>query len=139
MAAGRCSAYGITATSVGSAPYSSYEQENLGYLNSARADNGLAGLSWSGGLANTARAWAVYLATNNCTGSEIGHSTLWRNGENVYWISGGSGGGLALRAHNAFMNSSGHRANILRDWFHSVGIGIAHSSTGWYLVQNFSA
>lgn len=139
VTAGPCSAAGITTTSVSSAPYSSYEQENLAYLNQARSDAGLGSLSWSGSLAAKARAWAVYLADNNCTGSQIGHSTIWTNGENVYWISGGSGADLALRAHNAFMNSSGHRANILRSWFNSVGIGIAHSSTGWYLVQNFSA
>jgi uncharacterized protein YkwD len=135
---GRCSAYGISDTSVSSAPYSSYEQENLSYLNGARVENGLPELAWGSGLSNTARAWATYLADNNCTGSEIGHSTLWRNGENVYWISGGSGDGLASRAHNAFMNSSGHRANILRDSFTSVGIGIAYGDGGWYVVQNYS-
>jgi uncharacterized protein YkwD len=138
VTSGRCSAGGITTTSVSSAPYSGYEQENLGYLNQARADNGLGGLSWSGGLSNNARAWARYLADNNCTGSEVGHSTIWKNGENLYWISGGAGGSLALRAHNAFMNSSGHRANILRESFRSVGVGIAHGPGGWYLVQNFS-
>lgn len=138
VSVGRCSAYGITVKSVSSAPYSSYEQANLGLLNGARSSNGLPSLSWSGGLANRARAWAKYLADNNCTGSEIGHSVIWTNGENLYWISGGSGGDLAVRAHNAFMASSGHRANILRSSFHSVGIGVAHGSGGWYLVQNFS-
>ncbi len=121
-----------------SAPYSAYERANFSYLNQARADAGLPGLAWSTSLANTARYWAKYLADNNITGSAIHHSTLWTNGENLYWISGGSGGDLALRAHNAFMGSDGHRANILRDSFHSVGIGIAHGPGGWYLVQNFS-
>jgi len=138
VSAGRCSAYGVTTKSVSSAPYSSYEQANLGYLNQARSSAGLPSLAWSSSLANTARAWAKYLADNNCSGSEIGHSVLWTNGENVYWISGGSGSDLALRAHNAFMGSTGHRANILRASFHHVGIGIAHGAKGWYLVQNFS-
>lgn len=138
VTAGRCSAGGITDRSVSSATYSSYEQENFGYINDDRAAAGVAGLSWSGGLANTARAWATYLADNNCTGSEIGHSTLWKNGENLYWISGGSGSGLASRANTAFMNSAGHYANLVRPTFHSVGVGIAHGDGGWYVVQNYS-
>jgi len=136
VTSGRCSTGGITVRSVSSAPYSSYEQENFGYINDDRAAEGAGALSWSGSLADAARAWATYLADNNCTGSEIGHSTLWKNGENLYWISGG--GDPATRANTAFMNSSGHHANLVRATFHSVGVGIAHSSTGWYVVQNYS-
>ena len=135
---GRCSVGGVTDTSVSSDPYSGYEQSNFALLNDDRAAEGLPALAWSGGLANSARAWATYLADNDCVGSEIGHSKLWRNGENVYWISGGGGDGLAARANNAFMNSTGHRANLLRPTFQSVGIGIAHGAGGWYVVQNFS-
>jgi uncharacterized protein YkwD len=138
VTSGRCSTGGITVTSVSSAPYSSYEQENFGLINDDRAAAGVGALSWSGGLSNSARAWATYLADNNCTGSEIGHSTLWKNGENLYWISGGAGSGLAARANTAFMNSTGHRANLLRATFSSVGVGVAHGAGGWYLVQNFS-
>jgi uncharacterized protein YkwD len=138
VSAGRCSVGGITVTSVSSAPYSSYEQENFNYINDDRAAEGVGALSWSGSLANSARAWASYLAENNCTGSEIGHSRLWRNGENLYWISGGAGSGLAARANTAFMNSSGHHANLVRGSFQSVGVGIAHGDGGWYVVQNFS-
>jgi uncharacterized protein YkwD len=138
VTSGRCSVGGITVRSVSSAPYSSYEQENFGYINDDRAAEGVGALSWSGSLANAARAWATYLADNNCTGSEIGHSTLWKNGENLYWISGGAGSGLAARANTAFMNSTGHHANLVRATFQSVGVGIAHGPGGWYLVQNFS-
>ena len=77
-------------------------------------------------------------STSPTSGTEIRHSTVWTNGENVYWISGGSGESWRVRAHNAFMNSSGHRANVLRESFTSVGIGIAHGDGGWYLVQNFA-
>jgi uncharacterized protein YkwD len=87
----------------------------------------VAALAWSSSLANTARSWATYLADNDVTGSAIHHSTIWTNGENIYWISGGSGSALA------------DRANLLRPTFHSVGVGIAQSSTGgWYVVQDFS-
>jgi uncharacterized protein YkwD len=125
-----------SSASVSSAPYNAYERANLAYLNQARADVGLGGLTWSSSLANTARYWATYLAES---GTTVRHSTLWTNGENIYYISGGAGDGLALRAHNAFMASTGHRENVLRSSFRSVGIGIARGADGsWYLVQNFS-
>ncbi len=138
ITAGRCSVGGITVRSVSSSEYSSYEQANFDLINEDRAAAGVGALSWSSGLANTARAWATYLADNSCTGSEIGHSNLWKNGENLYWISGGAGSGLAARANTAFMNSTGHYANLVRPTFSSVGVGIAHGPGGWYVVQNFS-
>lgn len=119
-----------------SGTYASYECANLRYLNQARASAGLSGLTWSSSLAKNARIWSTYLADNNITA--IYHSTIWRNGENIYYISGGSGDALALRAHNAFMGSQGHKDNILRSSFRSVGIGVAHGPGGWYVVQNFS-
>ncbi len=134
-----CSFSNIGATSVSSAPYSSAEQGNYALVNAARADAGQAALSWSASHANKARAWAVHLAKNNCP---LAHSpsSHWDNGENAYYISGGSLGQLASRAHNGFMGSPGHKANILRSWFSKVGIGVAKSpSGGWYLIQNFGA
>ena len=136
---GHCSAYGITVKSVASATYSSSEQEDFKLINSARASAGVASLGWSSSLANTARAWAKYLADNNCSGSEIGHSVLWTNGENVYWISGGSQASLIKdHAHPAFMASPHHKANILRSTFHHVGVGVWHGAKGWYVVENYS-
>ncbi|WP_312201420.1 CAP domain-containing protein, partial [Anaerospora hongkongensis] len=38
----------------------------------------------------------------------------------------------------AFMNSSGHRANILNSNYTTVGIGVAYDSAGnVYVVQDF--
>jgi uncharacterized protein YkwD len=138
VTSGRCSTGGITVRSVLSAPYSGYEQENFGLINDDRAAEGVGTLSWSGSLSDAARAWATYLADNNCAGSEIGHSALWKNGENLDWISGGAGSGLAARANAAFVGSPGRYANLIRPTFHSVGVGIAHGDGGWYVVQNFS-
>jgi uncharacterized protein YkwD len=48
----------------------------------------------------------------------------WTVGENIAW---GSGSRSSVRAIvNAWMNSSGHRANILSRSFRAVGIGIAY-------------
>lgn len=42
-------------------------------------------------------------------------------------------------AEKAFMNSSGHRANILNSNFTQVGIGVGHNSNGSvYVVQEFT-
>jgi uncharacterized protein YkwD len=41
-------------------------------------------------------------------------------------------------AEKAFMNSSGHRANILNSAYTEVGIGVVHSPDGSiYVVQEF--
>ena len=41
-------------------------------------------------------------------------------------------------AEQAFMNSSGHRANILNSSYTEVGIGVVHSPSGSvYVVQEF--
>ena len=50
----------------------------------------------------------------------------WRIGENIAW---GSGGLSAPRAvATAWMNSPGHRANILSRSFGSIGIGVARGT-----------
>lgn len=50
----------------------------------------------------------------------------WNIGENIAW---GSGGRSAPRAiATAWMNSAGHRANILSRSFGSVGIGVARGT-----------
>ncbi|MDF2479453.1 MAG: SCP-like extracellular, partial [Sphingobacterium sp.] len=41
-------------------------------------------------------------------------------------------------AETSFMNSSGHRANILNSNYTTVGIGVAYDSAGnVYVVQDF--
>ena len=39
---------------------------------------------------------------------------------------------------NGWMNSSGHRANILNDSYHAMGVGIAYSNGMYYWVQLFT-
>ncbi|MFP4698294.1 MAG: CAP domain-containing protein [Eubacteriales bacterium] len=53
-------------------------------------------------------------------------------GENI------AGNSTVQRAHDALMNSSGHRENILGDKFDSIGIGIVKDSRyGYIFVQMF--
>lgn len=73
-------------------------------------------------------------------------SGKWTWGENVAWQSERGSSGLSddvVNLHNALMNSSGHRANILNPKFEYVGIGIERGDyKGWDAVmvtQNFAA
>ncbi|MEA4925313.1 MAG: CAP domain-containing protein [Syntrophomonadaceae bacterium] len=43
-----------------------------------------------------------------------------------------------IGAHNAFMNSSGHRANILDSNYHKIGLGFYQSGRYLYVTQWFS-
>ena len=55
------------------------------------------------------------------TGYAQGHG--WSLGENIAWGTGSLG--TAAEIQRAWMNSPGHRANILRRQFREIGIGIA--------------
>ena len=46
----------------------------------------------------------------------------WRTGENIAWGAGRSS--AARRVVRAWMNSSGHRANILNGGFRDLGVGV---------------
>lgn len=50
-------------------------------------------------------------------------ATYWAAGENIGW--GSSTLGKPGRMHSAFMDSPGHRTNLLRPIFRDVGIGVA--------------
>ena len=63
-----------------------------------------------------------------------------RASENVAWTTArGSAKKLAKRIVRAWLDSPGHRANILGSAYTKTGVGVARSSKhGWYFTQNFS-
>jgi hypothetical protein len=106
------------------------EQGFLSAINSSRSSNGLGPLAMDGGLQSHARKHTADMIAAN----EIFHSSAdelraaagsgWSKlGENV------GRGGTVSSLHSAFMDSSGHRANILGD-YNYVGIGTDTSSDG---------
>lgn len=116
---------------------SASESEFLAKINAERAANGLGGLTMEGGLQAHARKHTQDMMDAN----QIYHSTSaelqaaagsgWSKlGENVG--RGGSVGSL----HQAFMNSSGHRANILGD-YNYVGIGTGTKDGVLYVTVVF--
>ena len=95
--------------------------------NQDRAANGLGPLKLNASLSQVALAWANQLAANGVLSHNPNYSAQipggWsRAAENV---AQGHASGAAV--HRGWMNSSGHRANILGDF---TDIGIAHISGG---------
>lgn len=113
------------------------ENEFLAAINSSRSAAGLAPLEVSGGLQTLARSHSVDMANADqiyhSTGAQLaaaagpGYTKL---GENV-----GRGPGVSA-LHSAFMNSSGHKANILGD-YNYVGIGTTTKDGYIYVTTIF--
>ncbi len=101
-------------------------------LNAERAARGRPALAWDPALANYASAWSQNMAANGFRHSTI--SNMWGIGsynvigENI--AMGYGSGTTAGTLHVAWMNSSGHRENMLSPQFDSVGIGVFCAADG---------
>jgi uncharacterized protein YkwD len=95
--------------------------------NAARARNGLPPLAVDPSLMNRARNHARWMAGNR----NLAHGT--GVAENI-----GMGQTSASEAVSSWMNSSGHRANMLDGGHTRIGVGLAYSSNGTpYWCQQF--
>jgi uncharacterized protein YkwD len=110
----------------------------LAAMNADRAANGLGPLGWHGGLAGYAQSWANWMAANGSLTHQslgpllgLGFGTV---GENVL-VGPASMSAGAMEA--AWMNSAGHRANILNGAFSAAGVGSAIGPDGriWVAVD----
>jgi uncharacterized protein YkwD/uncharacterized membrane protein required for colicin V production len=121
------------------------EEDMLALVNKERAERGLSTLEMDPELRLVARAHAEdmfergYFAHNTPEGTDPFDRMRAAN-----IIFGLAGENLALAptlnmAHEGLMNSPGHRANILRDGFNKVGIGVLDGGIyGKMFVQEFS-
>jgi uncharacterized protein YkwD len=135
----------VAVTALLSSCMGSAEQAGFNAVNADRkANGGVAALSTNDPLVTKAQNWAQHLAAASggvCSGATLVHSSLvdgapagWRKlGENIAcrWSSST----VANEVNNLetqFMNSSGHRANILDPAFNRGGVGLASApaSTG---------
>lgn len=120
------------------------EKELLELINKQRKAYGLSALSFDTALQKTAKAKAEDLVANNYfahnsptygTPFEMMKSfgvTYKTAGENI------AGNSTLEGAVNAWMNSEGHRANILNNAYNLTGIGIVKSDLyGYVMVQMF--
>ena len=123
----------IPATPAHAAPSSqpsAYEKDVLHYTNVERVKRGLRPLGLSTCATYYARRWSVQLRSKNA----LSHQSLGpimsscggtRAGENVAY------GKVTARALvTMWMNSSGHRANILNASYRTLGVGVVFSPDG---------
>ncbi len=136
---------------------SKLENLMLGYVNSARAEAELKALVLDPILSEIARAHSAEMRDKNYFAHESPTEAL-RNPLDRYMLGTGSTPRLvaenifrawgsrreikdsdALRAHNALMDSPGHKANILRESPSRIGIGfVANENGDLWVTQMFS-
>jgi uncharacterized protein YkwD len=129
-------------------------------INEQRKANGLQPLNWNPTLSTVALNHSNDMAKRNYfdhTDPE-GHDFLYRysqvgfncqiptssneyseGGENIMWLEGYYGEqNIASQTVTGWMNSSGHRHNILTSYFQSEGIGVSKSADGKiYATEDF--
>ncbi len=90
-------------------------------INKARTARGLPRLATRGHLVDVARGWAAQMASQ----SKLYHNPrLTSDVSNWRWVGENVGyGPTAPIVHKAFMDSAGHRANILSRNYSEVGVG----------------
>jgi Ca2+-binding RTX toxin-like protein len=120
---------------------SSAEQFILEQINSARKSAGVQPLAFDSDLNTAAEnhsSWMLQTGTFSHTGingtnagarmtaANYEFTGSWSWGENIAWKTMGSATlqSNALQLHNNLMNSSGHRANILKSSFKEIGVGL---------------
>lgn len=131
-----------------------YEQQVLDLVNQIRADNGLPPLKLTPGLVEAARYHATDMGQDNYfthDSQDIQGGTpvvvcSWADRINTYYTNWNSlaeniaaGYYDPASVMNGWMNSDGHRANILRDSVREIGIGYFEGSGNYYRywVQDF--
>ena len=135
----------VTSTGTTDAVLTAWEKEVLDLTNSFRERNGLSALSWSDQAAKSAKKHSQDMASNGY----FSHTSLdgrtpydRMTAEGISYRSAGEniigGYGNALYSVNGWVNSSGHRSNLLSTSFTKLGAGFAlGGSYGNYCTQNF--
>jgi uncharacterized protein YkwD len=118
---------------------SAIEQAIVSLVNQARASNGLTGLNVSMKLVQAAQIHARDMANLNTMAHDLPGAQLpgltdraayvgynfWTLGENIAY-----GYSDAASVMNGWMNSPGHRSNILGASYTEIGVGVAYSASG---------
>lgn len=120
---------------------SSFESQFVSKINAERAKRGLGTLSSQSDLVSVARSWSKYQADGKCPGNEsICHNpNLDKQVSGWRWLGENVGVGPDVDSlHRAFMNSEGHRHNILLSHFNQVGIGVYVDDGIIYVTEVFA-
>ncbi len=126
------------------ATLSNDEKEVFDLINKQRTNNGLVALKMDSEALNVARIKAKDMVTNNYFAHEspiYGSPFQMLNSFKVTYKTAGeniAGNSTNSGAVNAWMNSSGHKANILNSSYNYTGIGVVSSPKyGKIYVQIF--
>ena len=116
------------------------QQIVVGQVNRARTARDRRAIATNGLMNQKAMNWAAHLRDCQCLEHRAAPYGLTRGwcaaAENV----GRSGdGGTLGGVHTAFMNSPGHRANILNARWTDLGVGVARDARGEYFVVHVFA
>lgn len=130
--------------------HSNVEKYNFGELNKERKKRGLGMLQFDNSYADMSRHHSQRMATsgNIFHGNNVNQTHGSYSGENCALMFRGRVRGfhhmiltdrdVAKALHRNWMNSPGHRENILNPGFNTVGIGIYRSGRSYYATQLFS-
>ena len=105
------------------------EGEFTALVNDARTAKGLAALASDAELVSVARRWSGRMAADN----RVAHNPNLAREVTQNWekLAENVGSGPTVdEIHEAFMNSSSHRVNILDGSFTHIGVGVATSPDG---------
>jgi uncharacterized protein YkwD len=122
---------------------SSEELQLVNYINTERAKQGLTALKANNPLADVARAHSQDMADKDYFEhyNLKGQSPFDRmRNAGISFRAGGENIAINVSvpaAHKAFMNSPGHRANVLSADYTEVGVGIIHDGSRIYVAEEF--
>jgi len=124
--------------------FSAMQTEMLGYINADRSANGLAPLTLTKPLSDGAYLKSKDMAVNNYfshTSPTYGSPFDMMKSLGISYSAAGENiaKNTSIKgAYDAFMNSSGHRANILNTQFSNLGLGIYQKDNYLYITQWFT-
>ena len=119
-----------------SACWSSNQDKDLGFINQARRQNGRAAVNGDADLMRKAQAWAEHLANIGRLEHSGGNGGVNTSGI-ANWCGVAENVGFASSTwatHQAFMGSSGHRANVLGN-YDRVGTGVVRRGDIVWVVE----
>jgi uncharacterized YkwD family protein len=127
-------------------PLASYEKQVLTLVNKERANRGLSLLVWDSKLAYVARIKSQDMINNKYFSHQSPkYGSPFQMMEYFGLKFSAAGENIAYGQRNAqevmtsWMNSSGHRANILSSAYTHIGVGVAKASNGTlYWTQEFT-
>lgn len=128
----------------GDSGFNAMQNEMLGYINADRQANGLKPLLLNQELCEGAYLKSKDMAVNNYfshTSPTYGSPFEMMKSLGISYSAAGEN--IAINstvrgAHDAFMNSSGHRANVLNPNFTEIGLGFHQEGRSLYVTQWFT-